>query len=181
MELAELDGFLAGIIVRSTPTMPSEWLPVIWRGGEPEFADLLEAQTILGIIMCCYNEIIHLLDAEPGAYHPLIGPSGADASDWTLGFLRAMQLDERAWLPLLRDPDVGVPLAPVMMIASTTERAYLPLDPGQQLPPAEMRKLLAEAAPLLGQCVAGMRLFFRRPRRQPARGKRRVQPKAKGR
>jgi yecA family protein len=179
MQLAELDGFLAGIIIHPTLILPREWLPVIWHREEPEFADLLEAQTILGIVMCRYNEINHLLDAGPGTYRPLIGPNGADASDWTLGFLRAMQLDEEAWLPLLRDPDAGVLLAPVMMIASTTERADLTLDPGEQLPPAEMRKLLAEAAPLLGQCVAGMRLFFRRPRRQAVGGKRRVQPKAK--
>jgi uncharacterized protein len=37
MDLSDLDGFLAGIIVGPELILPSEWLSVIWDGEEPEF------------------------------------------------------------------------------------------------------------------------------------------------
>ena len=37
MGLSDLDGFLTGVIVGPELILPSEWLPVIWGGGEPEF------------------------------------------------------------------------------------------------------------------------------------------------
>ena len=164
MGLAELDGFLAGIVVSPEIILPSEWLPLIWHEGEPDFADLAEMQSILGIMLRRYNEIAGQLDAAPGAYRPLIATddaSGTDASDWTLGFLHAMALRQDAWLPLLGDRMAGMLLSPIMLIASTTERANLPLDSGEGLPPAEMKKLLADPHQMLGMCVAGMRAFFR--------------------
>jgi uncharacterized protein len=37
MDLSDLDGLLAGIIVGPELILPSEWLSVIWDGEEPEF------------------------------------------------------------------------------------------------------------------------------------------------
>jgi uncharacterized protein len=172
MRLAELDGFLAGIVVSPEMIMPSEWLPEIWQGDEPDFADLGEMQSILGIVLRRYNEIARQLDAGPGAYRPLIAtdkPEGTDASDWALGFLHALALRQASWLPLLRDRMGSVLLSPIMLIASSTERANLPLDPGEGLPPAEMQKLLAGADQMLGVCLTGMRMFFRTRGTKPAR------------
>lgn len=172
MQLAELDGFLAGIIVSPEIVMPGKWLPEIWHESEPGFADLAEMQSILGIVMRRYNEIVHQLDAEPTSYRPLIATgdeAGADASDWTLGFLHAMALCQDSWLPLLHDRKAGTFLSPIMLIASTTERANLPLEKDERLPDAEMAKLLADPAPLLAMCVAGMRVFFQSRRRAPPR------------
>jgi uncharacterized protein len=39
MLLSDLDGFLTAMAVGPDLVMPSEWLPVIWGGGEPVFAD----------------------------------------------------------------------------------------------------------------------------------------------
>ena len=39
MGLSDLDGFLTGIVVGPELIMPSEWLPVILGGDEPEFAN----------------------------------------------------------------------------------------------------------------------------------------------
>ena len=58
MMLSDLDGFLTGIAVGPELVLPSEWLPLIWGGEAPEFADEAEAKTILGAIMGRYNEIL---------------------------------------------------------------------------------------------------------------------------
>src|SRR5258708_18423719 len=78
MGLSDLDGFLTGIVVGPELIMPSEWLPVIWGGGEPEFESAAEAQTVLGTIMARFNETIHNLDTHPENFAPLFweGPDG---------------------------------------------------------------------------------------------------------
>jgi uncharacterized protein len=85
MELSDLDGFLTGIVVGPELILPSEWLPVIWGGHEPEFETETEMRTVLGTIMGRYNEIIACLDAEPENFDPIFmeGPEGEIiASDW---------------------------------------------------------------------------------------------------
>jgi uncharacterized protein len=57
MGLSDLDGFLTGIVVGPELILPSEWLPVIWGGEEPEFETEDEMRTVLGTIMGRYNEI----------------------------------------------------------------------------------------------------------------------------
>jgi uncharacterized protein len=183
MQLSELDGFLAGIIVGPEMILPSVWMPMIWHDGEPEYADMEQAQTILGIIMQRYNEIIGLIDSGPGAYQPVFleqDDGTLDASDWTLGFLQAIAINQDAWEPLVMDRMAGPLIAPIMLIASTTEMADLPLDEDERLPDDEMAKLLAEAGPMLSLCVSGIREYFRRPRR-PARRKAAGRAKSKRR
>ena len=68
MMLSDLDGFLTGIAVGPELVMPSEWLPAIWGGDAPEFADEAEAKAILGAIMGRYNEILRQIaddDLDP--------------------------------------------------------------------------------------------------------------------
>lgn len=48
MQLSDLDGFLTGIAIGPELVMPSEWLPVVWGGEEPVFADGDQAQAVLG-------------------------------------------------------------------------------------------------------------------------------------
>ena len=49
MGLSDLDGFLTGIVVGPELISPSEWLPVIWGGEEPEFQTDAEKRGILGV------------------------------------------------------------------------------------------------------------------------------------
>jgi uncharacterized protein len=93
MGLSDLDGFLAGIVVGAELIMPSEWLPVIWGGGEPEFQTEAEMRTVLGTIMGRYNEIIACLDSDPEGFEPIFLEGAEDeviASDWAAGFLDAV-------------------------------------------------------------------------------------------
>jgi Uncharacterised protein family (UPF0149) len=56
MGLSDLDGFLTGVVVGPELILPSEWLPVVWGGAEPQFETLEEMRTVLGAIMGRYNE-----------------------------------------------------------------------------------------------------------------------------
>ena len=65
MWLSDLDGFLTGIVVGPELIMPSEWLPMVGGGDEPEFTDADEARIVFGTIIARYNEIIDSLDNDP--------------------------------------------------------------------------------------------------------------------
>lgn len=179
MTLSELDGFLAGIIAGPELVPPSEWLDMIWGEGDPKFDDLEQANAFLANLMRHYNAIIGQLDAMPPAYHPILATTEdgkPDASDWAYGFVAAIALRQEGWEPLASDEEAGMLLAPIMLIASTTRKANLPLEDNEMLPPEEMEKLLAQPGSMLGLCTAGIRLFFienrgRAPRRRsrPAR------------
>jgi uncharacterized protein len=104
MGLSDLDGFLTGIVVGPELILPSEWLPLIWGGDEPEFQTEDEMRTVLGTIMGRYNEIVTCLDSEPENFEPifLVGPEDeVIASDWAAGFLDAVALRSNAWEPLI--------------------------------------------------------------------------------
>jgi len=58
MGLSDLDGFLTGFVVEPELIPPSEWLPVIWGGAEPELETDEEMRIVLGTIMGRYNEIV---------------------------------------------------------------------------------------------------------------------------
>jgi uncharacterized protein len=99
MGLSDLDGFLAGIVVGAELIMPSEWLPVIWGDGEPEFQTEAEMRTVLGTIMGRYNEIIACLDSDPEGFEPIFLERAEDevvATDWAGGFLDAVALRPKA-------------------------------------------------------------------------------------
>jgi len=190
MELSELDGFLAGIVAGPETIMPSEWLPMVWGGEEPAFADMDQANLILGAIMSRYNEAIRLLDAIPSEYRPILVETedgSVDASDWAVGFLAAVTLRQEAWMPLVIDPEAGMLMGPIMLVASTSQTANLPLDEDERLPAEEMEKLLSDPVPLLSITAAGIRRFFtenrqavarrraglkQNPKRAPVRGRR---------
>ncbi len=176
MQLSQLDGFLAGIAIGPRPIMPSVWLPIVWRDAAPAFEDLQQANEILGIMMRRYNETLRLADEGPGAYHPVftVDKAGAmDPSDWAVGFIEAMSLCQDDWEPLVTDPVAGTLIAPIMLIASTTDMANLHLDEDERLPQSEMDKLLAEAGPLLSLCVSGIRRYFQARKGPPARPRKR--------
>ena len=71
MDVSQLDGFLAGLIIGPEIIAPSEFLPVIWGGDEPSFADAAEADLVMRSILGRYNEIIDGLDDSPANYAPV--------------------------------------------------------------------------------------------------------------
>ena len=124
MGLSDLDGFLTGIVVGPELILPSEWLPVIWGGEEPEFRTEEEMRAVLGTIMGRYNEIIACLADDPDDLDPIFweGPEGeVIASDWADGFLDAVALRPQAWKPLMEDDSLGILLVPLFILNGDLE------------------------------------------------------------
>ena len=162
MDLSELDGFLAGLIVGPEAVPPSEWLPMIWDNEDPGFADETQANAILGAILGRYNEIADSLDAEPVEYAPVFWQDFTGATiveDWAIGFMQAVSMRQIAWAPVLGDDDTAMLLIPIAAIAGLA----MPdgTDDDLSLPDEVMDKLVEEAPDVLPSCVLGLRIFWR--------------------
>jgi uncharacterized protein len=162
MGLSDLDGFLTGIVVGPESILPSEWLPIIWGGDEPDFADISEAQTILNTIMARYNEIIANLDAGPDAFDPVFleGLKGQIiVTDWAAGFLDAVRLRATAWEPLVLHPEARALIIPLLLLGAEDDD-NLPFG-GFSLSPDEMEELLENGPEIIPHCIAGIRTFWK--------------------
>jgi uncharacterized protein len=155
MGLSDLDGFLTGIVVGPELILPSEWLPVIWGGEEPEFQTETEMRTVLGTIRGRYSEIAIGLNSDPEEVNPIFweGSEGeVIASDWAGGFLDAVALRPQAWKPPLMDDDrAGILTAALFLLNGDIEIA----DDA-----ADENELLAEAADMIPTCAAGIYEFW---------------------
>ena len=108
MSLAELDGYVAGLIVCPEMILPSEWLSGVW-GDEGVFEDVEEARKIIEAVMGHYNRVASNLANDPESYAPIL--EIVVASDevmweaWIDGFERAMRLRADAWEEIVRSDD----------------------------------------------------------------------------
>ena len=117
MMLSDLDGFLTGIAIGPELVLPSEWLPLVWGGEAPEFADESEAKAVLGTIMGRYNEILRQIDHD--AFEPIFWATRDGtliAADWAEGFLQAIMLRMDAWDRLLKSKRDGQLLIPILAL-----------------------------------------------------------------
>ncbi|MBT3789966.1 MAG: UPF0149 family protein [Alphaproteobacteria bacterium] len=164
LQISDLDGFLTGIVVGPELIMPSEWVPCIWRGEEPNFKSADHAEHIVGIIMCRYNEIIHQLNDEPEEFWPIVHstPDGRLlAADWIEGFMDAFGLRVDAWDDLFQDEDGRYLMGP--LIALTHDKDGKSLITGTEEEQQQVRDDAAEALPVV---VKGIYDFWK-VRRKP--------------
>ncbi len=158
MMLSDLDGFLSGIVVGPELILPSEWLTVIWGGGEPQFESPKQMQTILGTIMGRYNEIIAVMNTDPSRFEPIYwqGPDGDPiVTDWAAGFLDAVALRRTAWEPLFKHRRAKILLEPLLILGDDqqfkAERAM-----------SEKEKQFYASAPgVVATCVGGIYDFWK--------------------
>lgn len=162
MLLSDLDGFLTGIIIGPELVPPSEWLPVIWGGGTPEFIGDDEAGAVRDAILARYHEIaLQIADekCEPLFWADQDGSPIAFA--WAEGFLQAIMLRVEAWEKLFKSEHVAC-LLPILALCSD--------EAGQSLlglPPEQDEGLVQEVSDIIPECVIEIAAFWRgRSRRQ---------------
>ena len=157
MMLSDLDGFLTGIAVGPELVMPSEWLPLVFGGDAPEFADEAEAKAILGVIMGRYNEILRQVaddDLEPVFWADRDGM--LIAADWAEGFLQAIMLRADDWEQLLKSKRDGQLLVPILALCGDENGDSL-----LGIPPNEEDLIMEEAAEFIPACVAAIASYWR--------------------
>jgi uncharacterized protein len=150
MGLSDLDGFLTGVVVGPETIPPSEWLPVIWGGEEPEFETEQEMQTVLGTIMGRYNEIVACFNNDSDEFDPIF-------TDWTGGFLDAVALRAEAWKALADDDDAWKLMVPLQLLNGDLEFED---DSAEE-------EFLAGAPDMIPICIKGICEFWRSRSRKP--------------
>jgi uncharacterized protein len=161
MDVSQLDGFLAGVVIGPEQIMPSEFLPVVWGGAQPEFADAAEAEAVLATILGRYSEIAESLDATPPRYAPVFWQDHAGNSiteDWAVGFMQAVSLRSDAWEPALFDDETAMLLIPIGVVAGMSEPEIGLNDVA--LSDEFLDELMQRSADLLPGCVLGLRAFW---------------------
>jgi uncharacterized protein len=122
MNLEQLDGFFAALVVGPETVMPSEYLPEVF-GGEmsngPGFASRDEANEFFGLMMQHWNTIADTLFKDD-VHLPLLLEDEhgfASGNDWANGFMRGMKTRSGGWSKLVNDEENGGCLIPMMMLA----------------------------------------------------------------
>jgi uncharacterized protein len=157
MLISDLDGFLTAVAIGPELIKPSEWLPVVWGGEQPVFADENEADAVLGAIMNRYNEILR--DVEQQILAPIFWADSAGtviAADWAEGFAMAMGLRPKSWDPLFQSKKHGLLLLPILALCSDDDGgSALGLNAEAE------EEIMADASDLIPDCVIGIAAFWR--------------------
>jgi uncharacterized protein len=157
MMLSDLDGFLTGIAVGPELVLPSEWLPLIWGGDAPEFADEDEAKAILAIIMARYNEILRQIDDDTLDPVFWVDRDGMlIAADWAEGFLQAVMLRMDAWDRLLKSKRDGQLLFPIFALCGDENGESL-----LGIAPEDEDRVMEEVTEFIPACVAAIAAYWR--------------------
>lgn len=113
MDSAMLDGYLTAVAIGPNMAMPSAMLRWVWdfEDGEesPEFESNGQAQTIIGLILRHYQNIVETLNQAPQDYQARLpqrmqatdGPVLPVLDEWCWGFYTAIAADLDAWAPLM--------------------------------------------------------------------------------
>src|SRR5271157_12167 len=157
MMLSDLDGFLTGIAIGPELVLPSEWLPLIWGGDAPEFADEDEAKAILGAIMSRYNEILrHIADDTLDPIFWADRDGTLIAADWAEGFLQAIMLRADAWGSLFKSKQDGQLLFPILALCGDENGESL-----LGLPSEDEDRVMEEVTEFIPACVTAIAAYWR--------------------
>lgn len=134
MNIEALDGYLAGLLLtpgRALADLPgAEWLPVVWGGDRaPEPAPFASGKqrkkAVMGVLRHLHSIAVAWAE-RPQAWEPIFSFADgdddsteyADAEDWAVGFLMAVDLAPEAWAPWFDGPDTAALLAPIAALGS---------------------------------------------------------------
>ena len=132
MSLDGLDGYLTALAIGAPDTlsMPTaDWLPPVWGGdaaGADEatpFATRRQRKTTVVMALRHLRHLSQQLQAAPAAWEPIFSiaetdrDEWADAREWCMGFLQAVDLHPQVWGDVWADPA----LAPLLLLGGGLE------------------------------------------------------------
>lgn len=196
----ELQGFLFALACSPDLVRPSEWMPEIFAGAEAEYADMDEANVVLGALMALYNEInAGVFAGEPSLpadcpfRRSILANFDDDApiSQWARGFIQGHQWLEESWdieLPDEMDYDFGAVMMALTFFASRRlAEDYLAGSSKSDLPAfaQSLKRIFSgamESYALLGRTIADARRAVETERaRRPTAGRNEPCPCGSGR
>jgi len=142
MNIEALDGYLAGLLLTPIPLHEragADWLPLIWGGdgeGNAPFASGKQKKKALLLILRHLHSIAVQWRDHPQAWEPILSVADvpadssddadeadeiADAEDWAVGFMCAVDLAAEAWEPLFNDPRSAALLEPIVLLGADEE------------------------------------------------------------
>ena len=160
MTLDGMDGFLTALLVGPATIGPSsDWLPTVW-GGDQEpapapFASNQKRKRTTVLVLRHLRSIEAALSGPPDAWEPVFsvaelpgtqGEELADATDWCMGFLAAMDLAPDAWAPLNADPEIGPGLATIAFLGGDIDAPPESGEDAEDMDDPQVRDQLSRAA-----------------------------------
>jgi uncharacterized protein len=160
MTLDAMDGYLTALLVGpSLIGASADWLPAIW-GGDQEpapapFASNQKRKRTTVLVLRHLRSIEAALSGPPDAWEPVFsvaevpgsqGEELADATDWCMGFLAAMDLAPDAWAPLNADPEIGPGLATIAFLGGDIDAPPESGEDDEDLDDPQVRDQLSRAA-----------------------------------
>jgi len=138
MNIEALDGYLAGLLLTPIPLHErpgAEWLPLVWGGdgeGNLPFPSGKQKKKALLLILRHLQSIAVQWRDHPQAWEPILSVADvpaegddtdeadeiADAEDWAVGFMCAVDLAPAAWEPLFNDARSAALLEPMVLLGA---------------------------------------------------------------
>ncbi len=171
MDIAMLHGFLTAIAIGPAIVRPSEWIPVIWGKGEPEFESLEDANRILQLVTRLLNSTITILQDDPEEFAPILyevdavdGERNVGEEEWCEGFALGIQLRLEEWKPALYNDEAVSWLAPIA--AFTDDEALADFTSGSGGPKVTREDLSA----MIPLCVTNLYDYWKEQRTRRGEG-----------
>ncbi|HEY4079169.1 MAG TPA: UPF0149 family protein [Burkholderiaceae bacterium] len=157
MNIEALDGYLSGLLLTPLPLADkpgAEWIPLIWGGdgeGNAPFASGKQKKRAVLLILRHLQSIAMQWEKNPQAWEPILSMADdgedevADAEDWAVGFMCAVDLATAAWAPLFADADSARLLEPIVLLGA--EEDELEEADRERLADPDERDALSRALP----------------------------------
>ena len=155
MMLSDLDGFLHGVICSPVLISSEEWMSVALGVDAEDVPDW-----VLHDITDLYIGIAKGLADSPAVVEPIFWQAKDGhviAMDWCEGFMQAVSLRPKEWLRLIESGSDGHLTTPIMhhMLDDNGNSAM-------GVPQEELDEVLAEAAEVIPETVAGIFNYWQR-------------------
>ena len=155
MTVEQIDGMFCALLIEPNVVLPSEYLPIIWRGDKsPEFDSMEQASHVMGLIFRHWNAVSARLSGRY-PHIPLLfrHPDVPLGKLWSEGFIAGMRMSGEDWYDRIVDDDLRTFIAVLVSPA---------LDDGEQYDDFHMTpERRAKAIETMPVAILGIYLFMR--------------------